>query len=279
MSKTPDLNENDENLYGRNDGLRIASYLARCGVSSRRKCERIILENRVEMNGKPVRDLSIKVYPGDNVKLDGKNLVPEDKTVIALNKPEGYLSTVSDKFLRKTVMDLIPYKNSRLYPAGRLDVNSRGLIIMTNDGDLAYRITHPKFGIPKVYDVLINKKINAKDIRFILDGVKIEGSKLYPKNVEIIKTGAGNEFYDFRKYDKYKSSAEFSLVRIKIAEGRKRIIRKVFKAIGYKVIDLKRIQIGDFKLNDYKAELTEGKFKVLNKAETEKLIKGVINSD
>jgi len=180
-------------------------------------------------------------------------LILEEKIVIALNKPTGYLSTVSDKFNRKTVLDLIHYKNFRLYPVGRLDINSRGLIILTNDGELAYKLAHPKFGVPKVYDVLINKRINFKDLEIILNGIKIEGRELYPLSVELLN--------------------DSSLIRIKIAEGRKRIIRKVFKTLGYKVIDLKRVQIGNFKLDDCKPKLSEGSFKILSDLEIKKLLK------
>lgn len=241
------------NLSNEKDDLRIAKFLARCGISSRRKCEQIILQGRVKINGEIIKDLSKKIFLDDKIELDGRPLILEEKIVIALNKPTGYLSTVSDKFNRKTVLDLIHYKNFRLYPVGRLDINSRGLIILTNDGELAYKLAHPKFGVPKVYDVLINKRINFKDLEIILNGIKIEDRELYPLSVELLNDG--------------------SLIRIKIAEGRKRIIRKVFKTLGYKVIDLKRVQIGNFKLDDCKPKLSEGSFKILSDLEIKKLLR------
>lgn len=266
------------NLSNKKDDLRIAKFLAKCGISSRRKCEQIILQGRAKINGEIIKDLSKKVFLGDKVEIDGKPLILEEKIVIALNKPTGYLSTVSDKFNRKTVLDLIHYKNFRLYPVGRLDVNSRGLIILTNDGELAYKLTHPKFGIPKVYDVLINKRINFKDLEIILNGIKIEGRELYPLSVDLLKIKLKNTSHDSNNltndYNRYKKFLnDSSLIRIKIAEGRKRIIRKVFKTLGYKVIDLKRVQIGNFKLDDCKPELSEGSSKILSNLEIKKLLR------
>ncbi|MCL5071408.1 MAG: pseudouridine synthase, partial [Actinobacteria bacterium] len=131
--------------------IRIARFLAECGVNSRRKCEALITEGRVKVNGITVNQLYFKVDPEkDRVEYDGRPLIIEKKIVLALNKPAGYLCTLKDNFSRKTILDLLKGLKDyrRLYPVGRLDYNSRGLLIMTNDGDLAYKILHPKFNIP-----------------------------------------------------------------------------------------------------------------------------------
>ncbi len=268
------------NLPVENNGIRISKFIADCGVCSRRKAKEFICQQRVKVNNEVVTDLSRKIYLNDIVTLDDVVLKKEDKTVIALNKPVGVICSVYDKFGRKTVIDLLKnYKNIRLYPVGRLDYNSRGLVILTNDGFLAYKITHPKFGIPKVYDVIINKKISKQDYNKLINGIKIEGKELYPLKVEIISSD--KEFLkDVKRIGFIESNLKrenkiflnFSKIRIKIAEGRKRIIRKVFKALGYKVVDLRRIQIGEFNLDNYPNELKEGHYKVLDREEIEKLL-------
>ena len=152
---------------------RISKFLANCGIGSRRKCEEIIKSGKVKVNGKVVTDLAFKVSQEDEVKYRDKTLEIEDKIILALNKPVGYLSTVEEDFNRKTVLDLINIKSKRLYPVGRLDYNSRGLIIITNDGRLTYRITHPKFEIPKTYEVTLNGQITDLELRKIGTGIKI----------------------------------------------------------------------------------------------------------
>ena len=229
--------------------IRLSKYLADCGLFSRRKNEEIISSGKIKVNDAVVTDLSFKVNPcKDKVEYEDRTLKYEDRIVLALNKPVGYLSTAHDNFNRKTVLDLIKNKklNTRLYPVGRLDYNSRGLLIITNDGELAYKITHPKFQISKVYEVALNKYIADKDIEKIRSGINIEGRELIPINIIL----------SYRKKD-------YSILKIKIIEGRKRIIRKIFMKLGYKVQDLRRIQIGGFILKD----IPEGSYKILDKNE------------
>ena len=195
--------------------IRLARYMALCGVASRRSSEALILKGAVKVNQEVVADLSYKVGSEDVVELENQRITPENKIVIALNKPAGYLSTARDDFKRKTVLDLLMLEDSckaRLYPVGRLDYDSRGLIILTNDGELAYRITHPKFMVPKVYEVKTDREITSYDINRIREGMVIEERELSVLDLNAKKLpGAG------------------SLVTIKIAEGRKRILRKVFQ--------------------------------------------------
>jgi 23S rRNA pseudouridine2605 synthase len=229
------------------NNIRLARYLALCGVASRRKSEALILKGDVKVNHEVVKDLSFKVGREDLVEIKDRMITPEKKIVIALNKPAGYLSTARDDFKRKTVLDLLMLEDvfkARLYPVGRLDYDSRGLIILTNDGELAYRITHPRFRVPKVYEVKTDREITSYDINMIREGIVVEERELEALDLSVksLSSGAG------------------SLVTIKIAEGRKRIIRKVFQNLGYGVLDLKRTQIGSFILG----EIKEGEYKILS---------------
>jgi 23S rRNA pseudouridine2605 synthase len=226
--------------------IRLARFMALCGVASRRSSEALILKGAVKVNQAVVTDLSFKVGSEDIVEHKNRRIVPEIKITIALNKPAGYLSTARDEFKRKTVLDLLLLDDAckaRLYPVGRLDYDSRGLIILTNDGELAYRITHPKFKVPKVYEIKTDREITPYDINRIKEGIIIEERELSVIDINLKNLAGGN-----------------SLVTLKIAEGRKRILRKVFQNLGYRVIDLKRTQIGGFSIGD----IREGEYTILN---------------
>lgn len=231
--------------------IRLARFLADCGIRSRRKCEDLITSGKIQVNGIIVKDLTYNVSESDDIKFKGKIVRRQHRIVLALNKPAGFLSTVSDDFMRKTVLHLISNIGQRLYPAGRLDKESRGLIILTNDGDLVHRITHPKFNIPKTYEVKINKNISDLDIKKIKKGVMIEGKVFKADMIEIIGKRKNSDF-----------------LRIKIHEGRKRIIRKTFWKIGYRVKDLKRVKIGNFLLGN----LPEGKYRNINSNDIKRLL-------
>jgi len=232
--------------------IRIAKYLASCGILSRRKAEELIKSEKIKVNGEILTDLSFKVGADDKVEYQGKELKYEKNIVIALNKPAGYISSVRDDYKRKTVLDLINGIEARLYPVGRLDFDSRGLILLTNDGDLTYKILHPKFKIPKTYEIEINDYISDESIEKITNGINIEERELLPAAVRIL----------VRKNN-------ISRIEIKIIEGRKRIIRKAFTKLGYKVKDLKRTAIGDLKLGN----IAEGNYRILSEDELEKVFK------
>jgi len=236
--------------------IRIAKYLADCGVLSRRKSENLIKSGKVTVNEIIVTDLSTRINPEtDIVKLNNENITFQKKTVIALNKPEGYLCTVNDDFKRKTVLDLLGdnIKKIRVYPVGRLDYNSTGLLILTNDGDLAYKITHPKFNIKKQYEIKTVKIFEEKDVPLIKNGIKIDDKIVQIENLAI----------------SYKNNEQ--TIYITIHEGRKRILRRIFNELGYDVKSLKRIKIGSFKLGD----LRPGDIREL----TEKEILQLLNND
>jgi len=164
---------------------RISAFLAQSGIASRRACEKIVLEGRVKVNNEVICDLSTRVFAEDIVEIDGKPVnITGEKIYVALNKPCGYLCSARDDFKRKTVMELLSGISQRLYPVGRLDCNSRGLLILTNDGDIAYKIMHPSFKIPKTYIVKIKGIINEKDLNALYRGFEIEGRIFKPLGLE-----------------------------------------------------------------------------------------------
>jgi len=234
--------------------IRISKFLSRAGIASRRKSELLILEGRISVNGITVKDLSARIDTRrDKVKFNNKEITIPEKIYLALNKPPGYLSTVKDDFKRNTVMDLVKgFKdNVRLFPVGRLDFDSRGLILLTNDGDFALKITHPRYMVTKSYEIILDRLIETKDIRAIKEGVGLEGRKIAVSEFQAGTENAGN-----------------NIVRITIHEGRKRILRKLFDFLGYKVIDLKRIKIGELSLNS----LREGEYRVLDKDDIKRVL-------
>jgi len=241
--------------------VRISRFLAECGINSRRKCENLIINGKVKVNGEIIKELYFKVDPEkDIIEYNGNILKIEEKIVLALNKPPGYLCTVKDDYNRKTVLDLIEdinFKN-RLYPVGRLDYNSRGLLLMTNDGEFAYKILHPKFNIPKTYEIVLNKNLTIKDRDKLIKGVEIDGIIVEIKEINLVNNNGNSINYS-------KGSKNIILT---IHEGRKRIIRRLFKESGYKVMDLKRLKIGNFDVN----EIREGSYKILNNNDLKKIL-------
>lgn len=234
--------------------IRISKFLSRAGIASRRKSELLILEGKISVNGITVKDLSARIDTcRDKVKFNNKEITIPEKIYLALNKPPGYLSTVKDDFKRNTVMDLVKgFKdNVRLFPVGRLDFDSRGLILLTNDGDFALKITHPRYMVAKSYEIILDRLIETKDIRAIKEGVELEGRKIAVSEFQAGTENAGN-----------------NIARITIHEGRKRILRKLFDFLGYKVIDLKRIKIGELSLNS----LREGEYRVLDKDDIKRVL-------
>lgn len=221
---------------------RLQKYMAHCGIASRRKCEEIIVEGRVSINGKAVSDLGHKVDIGDKVFLDGELILPEAKKIyIALNKPTGYVSTVKDERGRKTILDLIEIKE-RIYPVGRLDYDTSGLILLTNDGEIYNKIIHPRAEKEKVYIALIKGVPSKSEVNSFNNGLDIGGYVTAPAQMKIIKT-QGNA----------------TEVIITIHEGKNRQIRKMCEKINHEVIKLKRISVGKVYLHD----LEEGKWRYL----------------
>ena len=228
--------------------MRISKYLAHAGIASRRKCEEYIREGRISVNGAVIDDLGHDVDPGnDSVLFDGRPVAPPSDThvYIMFNKPLGCVSTASDDKGRKTVLDYIDTEK-RIYPVGRLDFNSEGLLILTDDGDLAYRLTHPSHEVKKRYFVKCSGRLTDEDLNRLRHGVVIDGRKTAPAEVRVTsEIPSGTE------------------LTVSIHEGRNRQIRKMFEAIGRDVVFLKRISIGKISLGDLKS----GKYRHLSPEE------------
>ncbi len=234
--------------------IRLQKYLANCGVASRRKCEQIILEGKVSVNGKVTKELGTKINPDvDKVTYCGKLITNTQNLVyILLNKPIGYVTTAKDQFNRDIVLDLVKVKE-RLVPVGRLDMYTSGALILTNDGDFVYKVTHPKHEITKTYTVTLNGIISNEAVDNLRKGVKIEDYTTRPAKVKILKT------------DKEKN---ISRLEITIHEGKNRQVRKMCEAVGYKVIALHRSKIGDIDVKD----LELGKWRYLKEEEIKRLL-------
>jgi len=235
---------------------RLQKYMASCGVASRRKCEEIIAEGRVKVNGVTVREAGLKIQPGkDRVTVDGKEIIPANKPVyIMLNKPVGYVSTVRDQFMRPTVLDLVRGVKGRIYPVGRLDYDSEGLLLLTNDGNFAYGLTHPRHKVDKTYIVVVQGSPSRKEIDRLRKGVEIDGRMTSPADIRV-ESVQGNK----------------TTFRVVIHEGRNRQVRRMFETIGYAVVSLKRIGIGKLQLGT----LAPGKWRFLEDREVKDLYKEI----
>ncbi len=217
--------------------VRLQKYIAMCGVASRRSAEEIIASGRVSVNGKKIAEQGVKVEIGaDHVMIDGRLIKPSNKNYyIMLNKPQGYVSTVKDQFDRPTVIDLLGREISeRLFPVGRLDYDTEGLLLLTNDGDFTYKVTHPKHKIDKTYIAVLKGGISIKGLAQLREGVKIDDDFITsPARVEMIDAINGH-----------------TTIKITIHEGKNRQVRKMFEAVGSKVVELQRISIGTVELGN-----------------------------
>lgn len=230
---------------------RLQKYLADCGIASRRKCEELILNGKVEVNGVIVTTLGTKVTDKDKIKYNGKEVKKvEEKVYILLNKPIGYVTTVKDQFNRDTVLDLIKC-NKRIVPVGRLDMYTSGALILTNDGDFVNKLTHPKNEINKTYNATVAGIVSQEDIKKLSEGVLIDDEyKTKPAKVKILKI------------DEEKN---ISRIQITIHEGKNRQVRKMCEAIGKKVLALHRSKIGNIDVKDLKL----GEWRYLTRKELE----------
>ena len=232
--------------------MRLQKFLALCGVASRRKSEQLILDGKVKVNGKVITTLGTKVNPDtDVVHVNDKPIVYEEKVYIVLNKPENYITSASDQFNRPTVLDLITLIEKRIYPVGRLDYNTSGLLFLTNDGDFTYKLTHPKHNIWKTYIAKVKGIPTEGEMKKFKTGLKIENYTTSKAKIKIIETTDKN-----------------STLEIQIKEGRNRQVRKMCEAINHPVKKLKRISIGDIKLGNLETGewrfLTDKEMKYLN---------------
>jgi 23S rRNA pseudouridine2605 synthase len=226
--------------------VRLVKYLAHSGVASRRAAERLIAEGRVTVGGRPELNPAVDVDDASGVAVDGEAVRPESRVVYAVNKPAGVVSTARDTHGRPTVVELVP-AGRRLYPVGRLDAETTGLILLTNDGELANRLTHPRYGVEKVYRARITpSSLSPAALDALRSGIQLDDGRTAPARVRQVRSG---------------------VLQVAIREGRKRQVRRMLDAVGHEVVDLERIAFGGLKLGDLKP----GKHRRLTAAEIEQL--------
>jgi len=218
--------------------VRLQKYLADCGIASRRKSEELIIQGKVMVNGKVVTELGTKIVPKKDKVVYNDSIVREtSKNIyILLNKPIGYVTTVKDQFSRDKVLDLVKVKE-RVVPVGRLDMYTSGALILTNDGDFIYKVTHPKHEITKTYTVTLKGIISNSEVEMLREGVQLEEYKTRPAKVKILKTD---------------EDKNISRLEITIHEGKNRQVRKMCEAVGRKVLALHRSKIGNVGVKDLK---------------------------
>ena len=231
--------------------MRINKYIATAGIASRRKADELIENGNVKVNNMTLKEPGYDVKPGDIVEVNGRIIEAEEKKYyIALNKPTGYITSVKDEQMRPTVMELVSEIDARLFPVGRLDYNTSGLLLLTNDGDFAYKVAHPRHKMGKTYVAKIQGFLSQGKISRLEKGVDIGGFITSPAKVRIIK-----------------EMPKHSLVELTIYEGKNRQVRKMFKTLGNPVLELERIAIGEVKLG----RLALGGYRKLTSAEIKQL--------
>ncbi|MBI5775454.1 MAG: rRNA pseudouridine synthase [Verrucomicrobia bacterium] len=235
--------------------VRLQKFLADAGVASRRASEEILLAGRVEVNGKVVRQLGVKIDPAaDRVSVDGTPLKSKKKIYLAVHKPRGFVCTRQDELGRRTVLELLPREWGHLYPVGRLDRESEGLIFVTNDGDFALRLTHPRYGVRKKYVATVTGRVEREMLARFTQGVEHEGETLKAEKTRLVDVNNSH-----------------SIVELELAEGRNREVRRLFESQGLEVERLQRRQIGPIKLG----ELPAGKWRTLTETEIKSLLPAV----
>lgn len=231
--------------------MRLNKYIAHAGIASRRKADELTINGNVKINGVSVREPGYDVKEGDVVEVNGTRIAHAEKLeYVMLNKPIGYITSVQDDRDRPVVTDLTADVNARLFPIGRLDYNTSGLLLLTNDGDLAYRLSHPKHQVTKTYRAIVAGVLSGGRIASLRKGVDIGGFVTSPAQVKLIK-----------------QNPRSAVVEIKIHEGKNRQVRKMFAAVGNKVQELQRIAVGDL----YLGRLKEGHYRKLTREEIEYL--------
>jgi 23S rRNA pseudouridine2605 synthase len=231
------------------EGVRLNKYLASCAVGSRRGCEELIEGGRVEVNGAPCLKLATRITPADSVRVDGKRVFPKEEIVIIFHKPRGYVCTRNDELGRQTIYDLLPPAMQALHHVGRLDADSEGMLILTNDGDLSQQLMHPSKSVEKEYLVTSNQAFENAHLDQFLAGVFTEEGKLKAKHIERISARR---------------------IKVVLDHGAKRQIRVMFESLGYQVTKLLRVRIGNLWLGD----LEPAKYAILNSKEVGMLLGG-----
>lgn len=236
--------------------IRLNKFLSQTGTASRREADKMIAEGRVKVNGVAVQVLGYKIDDAkDRVEVDGKRVKKDENLIyLMLNKPSGYLVTLKDPFRRPTIKELLPSLKKKVFPVGRLDYDSEGLILFTNDGELAYRLTHPRFKIKKTYLVKVTGSPDPSNLSRLESGIFLDGRKTAPGKVSRLS-----------------DSPKRTLLRIEITEGRKREIKRMCEAVGHRVLQLKRIGFAGLTLG----KLSKGNYRFLGQKEIDNLKKQV----
>ena len=233
----PSFNENE---------IRLNKYLSNAGICSRREADVLIQTGVVTVNGEIITELGYKVKPGDSVQYDGETINAETKRYVLLNKPKGFITTMDDPMGRKTVMSLVRKAcRERIYPVGRLDRDTTGLLLFTNDGDMAKKLTHPRFQAKKIYHVELNKSVSREDLEKLMKGVDLEDGRTRFDVADFVKDGSARE------------------IGVELHSGKNRIVRRMFEALGYDVVKLDRVQFAGLT----KKDLPRGMFRHLTENE------------
>lgn len=232
---------------------RLQKVMAQAGVASRRKSEELIIKGKVKVNGKVVTELGIKVDPQkDTIKVNGKEISKEKPVYILLNKPKGYITTMEDQFDRPIVLDLVKDVPQRLHSIGRLDYDTEGLLLLTNDGSLTYALTHPSHQVEKTYIVRAKGRITSSAIRTLEKGVMLDDGMTAPAKAELLK-----------------GKMDHSVIKLTIHEGRNRQVRRMMDKVGFPVLRLKRVEMGPIRLG----HLHPGGYRHLSQREVKQLKK------
>ena len=235
---------------------RLQKILAKAGIASRRRAEELIRDGRIRINGQVITEMGWKAdLSRDTITCDGKPIDLEQKVYILLNKPAGYVTTLSDPQGRPVVSDLVANIPLRLFPVGRLDLETEGALLMTNDGEMGNAILHPRYEVNKTYEATVTGSPPLEKLKLLQQGIEIEGIKTRPATVRVLK----------RRNDQ-------TLVEIIIHEGKKRQVRKMFQAINHRVLHLKRTAYGDLRLGT----LPLGKYRILTQNDLKKIFSGKI---
>ncbi len=227
--------------------IRLNKYIANAGIASRREADNLILSGVIKVNGKVITDLGVKISPDDKVQYEEQTIKSEKKVYVLLNKPKGYITTTDDPFDRKTVMFLV--KNAgkeRIYPVGRLDRDTTGVLLLTNDGDMAKKLTHPRHRIHKIYHVVIDKNLKTGDLGKILEGIELDDGMVKPDAAAFVQGAASKKE-----------------IGIEIHSGKNRVIRRLFESLGYRVTRLDRVSFAGLT----KKDVPRGKWRFLNEKE------------
>jgi len=229
------------------ENVRLNKFLSNAGICSRREADVLIATGIVDVNGVTITEMGYKVKPGDEVRYDGALISPEKKQYVLLNKPKDFITTMDDPMGRKTVMQLVHKAcKERIYPVGRLDRNTTGLLLFTNDGDLAKKLTHPRYEMKKIYHVEVNKNINFDDMEKLMSGVELDdGGFVKADHIEFVRDGRARE------------------VGVELHSGKYRVVRRMFEAVGYEVIKLDRVLFADLT----KKDLPRGNYRHLSPEE------------